>query len=499
MKLSFVYLIIIITSIINAQTLYEKQIIPFDALNGDHFGADIAINDSLLFISSLRYSNSVDACVYVYKFIDNDFVFEAKIFPDDPEPLVLFGSKLHYQDDQLFVGARNKKIDGFTVGALYVFEFENNHWVQKQKIVPPEPLISKKYFSEAIAKLNETLVVSAYRSDAGAEDNGKVFIYKYFNNQYVLQQELAPYDPKDYQFFGNSLVLKNNFLLVGSNGDSTVSGSGSGSIYAYLKEDTVFTFSRKFIPQPNPPYLTLGTSMTSNDDFVFAGSAASFSYNLPGKVYIYKITEPLIEFHQIIESGEGYSNDRFGINMLVKGDTLLVTAFYDSVNNSYPGSVYMFMKEDNFWVKKKKIVPSDEQTASLFGNSLALNDEIIFIGAKLSGTVSLHPGKVYIYSTTPLSVLDEEPTLIDEFTLYQNYPNPFNPVTIIKYEIPKNTYVKLEIFDVLGRKITTLVNEEKQAGRYKEEFDASVLASGIYYYRIVAGSFTSTKKMLLLK
>ena len=86
-----------------------------------------------------------------------------------------------------------------------------------------------------------------------------------------------------------------------------------------------------------------------------------------------------------------------------------------------------------------------------------------------------------------------------DFALYQNYPNPFNPVTIIKYEIPKNSNVKLEIFDVLGRKVTTLVNEEKQAGRYKEEFDASVLASGIYYYRIVAEGFTSTKKMMLLK
>ncbi len=483
MKITCLYFLITYKVFVSAQTLYEKQIIPFDAMNTDHFGADIAINDSLLFISSLRYSNSIDACVYVYKLIDSDFVFENKIYPNDPEPLALFGSKLHYQDGQLFVGARNKKVNTFRTGALYVFEFENNNWVQKQMIIPPEPLLSQQYFSESIAKLNETLVIGAYRSNAGAEDNGKVFIYKYLNNQYTLQQELAPYDPKDFQFFGNSLILKNNFLLVGSYGDSTASGPESGSIYSYLKEDTVFIFSRKYIPQPNPPYLTLGTSMTSNDDYVFAGSAASFSYNLPGKVYIYKITESLIEFNQIIESGEGYSNDRFGINMQVKGDTLLVSAFFDSVNSSNPGSVYLFVNENSNWTKKKKIVPTDEQTASLFGNSLEINDRIFFVGASLSSINEINPGKVYLFSSTPLSSFDDEPNLVNEFVLYPNYPNPFNSKTTIWYSLPSNGDVNIKIFNVLGQEVNSILLGYKTQGFHTFSIDFSGISSGVYFIR----------------
>jgi len=86
-----------------------------------------------------------------------------------------------------------------------------------------------------------------------------------------------------------------------------------------------------------------------------------------------------------------------------------------------------------------------------------------------------------------------------DFSLYQNYPNPFNPTTNIKYEVPKHTNVKLEIFDVLGRSVKTLVNEEKPAGRYEIEFDCSSLASGLYYCRITAGDFIQTKKMMLIK
>ena len=85
------------------------------------------------------------------------------------------------------------------------------------------------------------------------------------------------------------------------------------------------------------------------------------------------------------------------------------------------------------------------------------------------------------------------------YFLSANYPNPFNPTTNIKYRIPYREFVALKIYDVLGNEIETLVNEEKPAGSYSVNFNASSLASGIYFYRIKAGSFVQTKKMLLLK
>jgi len=85
------------------------------------------------------------------------------------------------------------------------------------------------------------------------------------------------------------------------------------------------------------------------------------------------------------------------------------------------------------------------------------------------------------------------------FFLSQNYPNPFNPVTTIKYQIPKNSHVTLKIFDVLGREVKTIVSEQKSIGRYEVEFDASSISSGLYFYRIKAGDFSDTKKMIVIK
>lgn len=91
------------------------------------------------------------------------------------------------------------------------------------------------------------------------------------------------------------------------------------------------------------------------------------------------------------------------------------------------------------------------------------------------------------------------PIEIVGYSLGQNYPNPFNPYTTIKYEIAKSVDVKIVVYDVLGRQQVVLVNEKQRAGKYSVNFDSKNFASGVYFYKITAGDFTSTKKMLLVK
>jgi Secretion system C-terminal sorting domain len=114
-----------------------------------------------------------------------------------------------------------------------------------------------------------------------------------------------------------------------------------------------------------------------------------------------------------------------------------------------------------------------------------------------------------VYGDTTVVGVNDPDNTIKEFSLYQNYPNPFNPITKIKFVIPKSSFVSLKVYDVLGREVATLVNEEKQPGSYEVEFSAKGgsasggnahnLSSGIYFYKLQAGSYSSTKKMIYLK
>jgi len=90
-------------------------------------------------------------------------------------------------------------------------------------------------------------------------------------------------------------------------------------------------------------------------------------------------------------------------------------------------------------------------------------------------------------------------TYPNKFNLSQNYPNPFNSRTIINYELPTTNEVDLAIYNLLGQRVATLVNERKRAGSYQVEWDASGFSSGVYYYRIDAGEFVDVKKMILIR
>ncbi|MEO8230753.1 MAG: T9SS type A sorting domain-containing protein, partial [Ignavibacteriota bacterium] len=108
-------------------------------------------------------------------------------------------------------------------------------------------------------------------------------------------------------------------------------------------------------------------------------------------------------------------------------------------------------------------------------------------------------GKILKVTGIPVGVENEITSLPEEYLLSQNYPNPFNPSTKISWQSPVGSHQSLKVYDILGNEVATLVDEYKPAGSYEVEFDASRLTSGIYFYRLQAGSFVETKKMILLK
>jgi hypothetical protein len=97
------------------------------------------------------------------------------------------------------------------------------------------------------------------------------------------------------------------------------------------------------------------------------------------------------------------------------------------------------------------------------------------------------------------AVGEDAPDVPLTYELSQNYPNPFNPTTLIRFSIPERKHVTLKIYDVIGREVASLVNEERDAGVYEVRFDAKSLSSGAYFYRLVAGTYVQLKKLMILK
>ncbi|MCB9207000.1 MAG: T9SS type A sorting domain-containing protein [Ignavibacteriales bacterium] len=205
---------------------------------------------------------------------------------------------------------------------------------------------------------------------------------------------------------------------------------------------------------------------------------------------------------------EAFSTSNFNLNVTSYVKRIQLT--HESMNVVIIG---------NFDVITRSISPSFQNTGIWYdyfsGDSLDVTDTQI--------SIQLNPGEFHIYSTEKLPVPEKDILLGDleinttpnDFNLLQNYPNPFNPSTTIKYTIPSNiksktangsAFVQLNVFDILGKRVATLVNQNQKPGNYEVEFnssnlhgDAQGLSSGIYFYSISAGNFRETKKMIILK
>jgi hypothetical protein len=139
-------------------------------------------------------------------------------------------------------------------------------------------------------------------------------------------------------------------------------------------------------------------------------------------------------------------------------------------------------------------------SASFYFDSLGIDvKKIIMVVMNTDASLGENQFVSYTYGAESILDIKNDQKNLLSYVLYQNYPNPFNPSTVISYQLPEIDNVTLKVYDVLGNEITTLVDEYKPAGNYQISFDASELVSGIYFYTLIAGKFSETKKMILMR
>jgi len=183
------------------------------------------------------------------------------------------------------------------------------------------------------------------------------------------------------------------------------------------------------------------------------------------------------------DNGDNWTNLNNGLT-----DDVWTIIFHNSDIFAGTGhGVYLSTNGGNDWINI-----SDGLT-NLFAGSLVIHNNYLFAGCGNGGWVWRRPLSELV------GINNEQVDLPIKFMLFQNYPNPWNPSTTIKYTITENSHVSIRVYDILGNLIKILVNEEKPAGNYEITYYASTITSGVYFYRLQAGNFVETKKMIFLK
>jgi hypothetical protein len=163
-------------------------------------------------------------------------------------------------------------------------------------------------------------------------------------------------------------------------------------------------------------------------------------------------------------------------NLVLRDTTIATVATFTAINSITAGPNFV-------------ITGTGDATFVTGGSTYLRNGIVIIQGGRLR-TIS---------DSVTVDVRMPDAEIPAAFSLHQNYPNPFNPSTTIKYDLPKDSRVSLKLFNILGQEVETIINEDQMAGYKSVEWNASNVTSGVYFYRIHAGDFVASKKLLFLK
>jgi hypothetical protein len=234
------------------------------------------------------------------------------------------------------------------------------------------------------------------------------------------------------------------------------------------------------------------------DDDNFDGASDPSLYIGSEKAYIYdsfKSSKYLLATLLRI-FGDGHISSIFGFFLSEERKKMITISVYPDATTG--GGVFISTDFGQTFTEENDGLPQNPQVSAISGRIDTNGDaeQVVLYAGFYENSSS--GAKIYTRSFI-VGIEKTDLGIPEKFNLYQNYPNPFNPSTTIQFSIPEQTFVKLEVFNTLGEKVTTLVSEELRAGNYKYEWNAERLPSGIYLYRISTNRFSEMKKMILLK
>ena len=353
------------------------------------------------------------------------------------------------------------------------------------------------------------------------------------------ETKLTPGDGAADDLFGWSVSLSGDYALIGAHGDGD-NGTLAGSAYIFHFDGSNWSEETKLTASDGAVYDFFGWSVSLSDDYALIGADGDDDNGeVSGSAYIFYFDGSNWSEQVKLTASDGTVGDLFGSSVSLSGDYALIGAHDDGDNGDASGSAYVYARSVSVPDQVILVSPGDgaivtvDSVGFLWHQSapvadyywLELSNDSLFTNPQVDSTLvdtatvvtALQTNQTYYWKvsahndagwgefsevwnfTVLLTGVENQEEVPGEFSLSQNYPNPFNPSTTIRYGLPEKAHVRFEVFNLLGQQVALLVDGDEEAGWHEAGFGSQGLASGVYVYRIRAGDFVATKKLILLR
>ena len=373
----------------------------------DSYGSSVSMSGDLVVVGA-PFDDDGRGKVYVYRRKGLELFEEEAMLTTDPRNRIdYFGGSVSISGNTIVVGARFDDERARDAGAAYVFEKIDGMWRRTAKLTAPDGDI-EDHFGSAVSISGDTIAIGAPRDDDNGRNSGSVYIFIRAGDGWSLLTKLAPRSTQVGSFFGLSLHLKQNRLIIGAPlTDARDINDDSGAIYIYEKMGNFWRLGIDGMPNPSRERDgNFGLSVSIDGNRAIVGAPGDLEGR--GRAYIlirstvFGITLWIAE--DTLTASDGQRNDQFGTSVSLDGDLAVVGAVKAQILGQRSGAAYVFRRsqKDDEWQERVKLSARDGEDSAYFGKAVFLEGREISVGAPDDDNENGdHAGGVYMFPVEP--------------------------------------------------------------------------------------------------
>ncbi|MCW8093082.1 FG-GAP repeat protein [Alteromonas sp. ASW11-130] len=402
MNVSFILKFLACFSLIVAgQSNAEQQkILASDGKAGDQFGYSVAIDRTLALIGAHKADaiNIKDSgAAYVYSLGSEGWEQQAKLVAEPAFANDTLGGNVALKNRMAMLGVIRRDDKGDDAGAVFTYELEANSWSQKQILTALDAKPGDA-FGQSIALAQKFLVIGAPHSDSPGKDAGSAYVYTRDKNTWQFQDKLTAKDGAAGDLFGISVAIDGNTILVGADLNDE-KAENAGAVYVYVFDGKQWKPQAKLMAEDGANTDIFGVRVALFGDTALISARRDDIQEVgvdAGSAYIFERINDKWKQTQKLIAPDGEADDRFGRGVALNNETAVISAMHHDANGADTGALYVFKKQQGQWLFTSKVVASDGTTEDRFGWNVALSGKTAIIASPFRDDNGNASGAAYI-------------------------------------------------------------------------------------------------------
>ncbi len=386
-----------------SQVSLQQKLAAADGAKGDSFGSAVALSGNTAVVGAAEDDLTYEDQGAVYVFTRNGATWtqQARLNASDGAESDFFGSSVAISGDTLMVGASSADIGANQFqGSVYVFTRSGSVWTQRQKLTAADGAANDG-FGSSVALDGGAAVIGASRDTTGANaSQGSAYVFTRSGETWTQQQKLTANDGAAEDRFGHAVALDGDTLVVGAFFDDIAVNNEQGSVYVFTRSGGAWTQRQKLAAADGGPGDRFGVSVVLGGDTLVVGAYLDdIGANVnQGSVYAYARAGATWVQAQKLTANDGAEGDLFSYTVALDGDTLLVGSIFDDIGaNNDQGSAYVFARAGATWIQQRKLFAASGPDSDVFGRSLALDRGAALVGAPGGDAIAADQGVAYVF------------------------------------------------------------------------------------------------------